>query len=349
MKPEEYPEAIYESDEDGDNEDDRTRITSPEQLGYNGPDSISIESLAPKAQRLLDNINGVLVGQHQAARLAVICLLSGGHALVEDVPGVGKTLLAKSLALSVHAKFKRIQCTPDLLPSDVCGVSVFESKEGVFKFVPGPIFTNILLADEINRATPRTQSALLEAMEEHQVTTDGATRKLPELFFVIATENPIEYHGTFPLPEAQLDRFMISLSLGYPKPHQEVEILEKTLANDGFEVEPVLTEFEVLEARQAVKRIWVEASIKDYIVSIVNATRKHGAIVLGVSPRGSQLLMRASQAAAFIDGRNFVRPDDVKLLAPYVLGHRVIPKVRESRVSHAELIERVLEEVPVPV
>ncbi len=337
-------DEVYESDVDED--DDPTRIADPDEAFS---ESTAVELLAPKAKRLLDNVNSVLIGQSEATRLSIICLLSGGHALIEDVPGVGKTLLAKSLAMSVHAKFKRIQCTPDLLPSDVCVVSVFESKEGVFKFVPGPIFTNILLADEINRATPRTQSALLEAMEEHQVTTDGATRKLPELFFVIATENPIEYHGTFPLPEAQLDRFMISLSLGYPKPHQEVEILDKTLEDRAFEVDAVLTEAEVLEARQAVKAVFVDPSIKNYIVSIVNATRKHPGIVLGVSPRGSQLLMRAAQASAFVDGRDFVKPDDVKLLAPYVLGHRVIPKVRESRVSHAELIERVLEEVPVPV
>ena len=200
---------------------------------YDGTPAQKVQYLAPKIQLLLDNINGVLVGQEHATRLSVVAFLAGGHALIEDVPGVGKTLLAKTLAQSVHAKFKRIQCTPDLLPSDISGVSVFEAKEGVFKFMPGPIFTNILLADEINRATPRTQSSLLEAMEENQVTTDGATRRLPDLFFVIATENPIEYHGTFPLPEAQLDRFMISLSLGYPKPSQEVEILDKTL-DEGF-------------------------------------------------------------------------------------------------------------------
>ncbi len=321
--------------------EDATRITDTR--------SDEVKELSPKLQALLDNINSVLVGQTQATRLSVIAFLSGGHALIEDVPGVGKTLLAKTLAMSVHAKFKRIQCTPDLLPSDVCGVSIFEAKEGTFKFMPGPIFTNILLADEINRATPRTQSSLLEAMEENQVTTDGATRKLPELFFVIATENPIEYHGTFPLPEAQLDRFMISLSLGYPKPHQEIEILDKTLDEGSFSVDAVLTEEEVLQARVAIKSVFVDPSIKDYIVSIVNATRKHPSIVLGVSPRGSQLLMRACQAAAFIDGREFVKPDDVKLLAPYVLGHRIIPKIRDNRVSHAQLIERVLEEVPVPV
>ena len=311
--------------------------------------ALKVKALAPKIDRLLDNINGVLVGQEHAVRLSVITLLAGGHALIEDVPGVGKTLLAKSLAMSIHAKFKRIQCTPDLLPSDTTGVSIFEAKEGVFKFMPGPLFTNILLADEINRATPRTQSSLLEAMEESQVTTDGATRRLPDLFFVIATENPIEYHGTFPLPEAQLDRFMISLSLGYPKPAQEVEILDKTLDESSFTVDTVLTEQEVLEARQVVKSIVVDQSIKNYIVSIVGATRKNPSIVLGVSPRGSQLLMRAAQSAALVDGRHYVKPDDVKLLAPYILGHRIIPKVRDNRVSHAQLIERVIEEVPVPV
>lgn len=311
--------------------------------------ALKVKALAPKIDRLLDNINGVLVGQEHAVRLSVVTLLAGGHALIEDVPGVGKTLLAKSLAMSIHAKFKRIQCTPDLLPSDITGVSIFEAKEGVFKFMPGPLFTNILLADEINRATPRTQSSLLEAMEESQVTTDGATRRLPDLFFVIATENPIEYHGTFPLPEAQLDRFMISLSLGYPKPAQEVEILDKTLDESSFTVDTVLTEQEVLEARQVVKSIVVDQSIKNYIVSIVGATRKNPSIVLGVSPRGSQLLMRAAQSAALVDGRHYVKPDDVKLLAPYILGHRIIPKVRDNRVSHAQLIERVIEEVPVPV
>ncbi|MDR3613531.1 MAG: MoxR family ATPase [Candidatus Obscuribacterales bacterium] len=308
-----------------------------------------VAELSEKAQLLLRNVSSVLVGQAQPTRLAVIAFLAGGHVLIEDVPGVGKTLLAKSLAMSVHAVFKRIQCTPDLLPSDVSGVSIFDQRESVFKFIPGPIFTNILLADEINRATPRTQSSLLEAMEENQVTTDGATRRLPELFFVIATENPIEYHGTFPLPEAQLDRFMLSLSLGYPSPEDEIEILDKTLSDDSFSVEAVLTEAEVLAARQCIKNVYVDPSVKRYIVNIVQTTRKYPAIVLGVSPRGSQLLLRAAQAAAFLDGRNFVRPEDVKNIAPAVLGHRVIPKLRDNRVSHAELIERVLEQVAVPV
>jgi MoxR-like ATPase len=307
-----------------------------------------ITALSPKTQALLANINSVLVGQQKPTRLAVTALLSGGHVILEDVPGVGKTLLAKSLANSIKSTFKRIQCTPDLLPSDVSGVSIFEQKESAFKFIPGPIFTNILLCDEINRATPRTQSSLLEAMEEHQVTTDGTTRKLPELFFVIATQNPVEQHGTFPLPEAQLDRFAICLSLGYPKPTEESEILKKTLEEGGFDVQPVLTMEEVLAAKQAVKKVFVHQALINYIVEIVNATRKHPSINLGVSPRGSQILMRAAQANAFIEARDFVRPEDIKVIAPACLGHRIIPKVKANKISYAELIEKVLETIPVP-
>ncbi len=305
--------------------------------------------LQAKTQVLLKNINNVLIGQEQATRLMVTAFFAGGHVLIEDVPGVGKTLLAKSLAMSVSAGFKRVQCTPDLLPSDICGVNIFHQQEGAFKFVPGPIFTNILLADEINRATPRTQSALLEAMEEQQVTTDGITRSLPDLFFVVATENPIEYHGTFPLPESQLDRFMLSLSLGYPSAAAEVEILDKTLTDGAFTVEAALTLDDVMQARAAVKRIFVEKSIKQYIVDIVNATRRHEQIALGVSPRGSQLLMSAAQSSAFVSGRNFVRPEDVKLLAPFVLGHRIIPNISDSRNSHSQIVERLLKDVRVPV
>jgi MoxR-like ATPase len=310
--------------------------------------SAEIASLSPKAQALLNNINSVLVGQYRAARLAVVTLLAGGHLVIEDVPGVGKTLLAKSLAVSIKAGFKRVQCTPDLLPSDVCGVSVYDQKEGTFRFVPGPIFTNILLTDEINRATPRTQSSLLEAMEEKQVTTDGTTRPLPQLFFVIATENPIEQQGTFPLPEAQLDRFMVALSLGYPKPNEEARILEKTLQDDSFTAQSVLSVEEVMMARLAVKKVFVHPSLINYIVEIVNATRRTPSIVLGVSPRGSQLLLRAAQASAFVDGRDFVTPEDVKQLAPSVFGHRIVPKVKAKRISYAELIEKVLETVAVP-
>ncbi len=318
--------------------------------GKKGPAASSqTKELSLKAKTLVDNMNSVLVGQEKAVKFAVTAFLAGGHLLIEDVPGVGKTLLAKSLSMSVQSQFKRIQCTPDLLPSDITGVSIYSQQEGTFNFMPGPIFTNILLTDEINRATPRTQSSLLEAMEENQVTIDGSTRKLPELFFVIATENPIEYHGTFPLPEAQLDRFMICISLGYPDLKQELEILDKTLAQDGFVVEPVLTVDEVIMARQAVRHIYVEQSVKNYIVDIVHATRRHPSIVLGVSPRGTQLLLRAAQSAAFLEGRDFVKPDDVKTLAPFILGHRIIPKMQDNKVSHADLILRVLEDVSVPV
>jgi MoxR-like ATPase len=305
--------------------------------------------LNDKLVSLLDNMNRVLIGQSRAVRLATTALFAGGHILLEDVPGVGKTLLAKTLAKSVAANFKRIQCTPDLLPTDVSGVSIYSQKDGTFTFQPGPIFTNILLADEINRATPRTQSSLLEAMEENQVTIEGETRQLPPLFFVMATENPIEYHGTFPLPEAQLDRFMMCLSLGYPKPEEEVEMLNKTLAAGAFDVLPVLTLDEVIEARALSLKVFVKDCIQRYIVDIVNATRKHPSIVLGVSPRGSQLLLRAAQASAMLDRRDFVKPEDVKMLAPYVFGHRIIPKQRDNKVSHGELIENILTQVPVPV
>jgi MoxR-like ATPase len=305
-------------------------------------------ALSAKAQALLNNINSVLVGQARAAKLAVIALLAGGHVAIEDVPGVGKTLLAKSLALSIMGNFKRIQCTPDLLPSDVSGVSVFDQKEGTFKFMPGPIFTNILLTDEINRATPRTQSSLLEAMEERQVTTDGVTRRLPDLFFVLATQNPIEQQGTFPLPEAQLDRFMMALSLGYPKPEEEALILAKTLSEDTFTAQPVLTVEEVLAARNAVRKVFVHEALIRYIITIVNTTRQHPAIVLGVSPRGSQLLMRSAQAAAFVAGRNYVTPEDIKEIAPSVFGHRIVPKVKAKRISHADIIQSVLDTVAVP-
>ncbi|MBX9723546.1 MAG: MoxR family ATPase [Candidatus Obscuribacterales bacterium] len=302
-----------------------------------------------KLPLLLSNMNKVLVGQSKAVFLASTAFLAGGHVLLEDVPGVGKTLLAKSLAKSVSADFKRIQCTPDLLPSDVSGINVFDQRSSSFAFEPGPLFSNIVLADEINRATPRTQSSLLEAMEEGQVTVDGETRKLPDLFFVISTQNPVEYHGTFPLPEAQLDRFMLSLQLGYPNAQEEIEILDKTLQDGAFEVQPVLTIQEVLDARKLVREVRVDASIKKYIVEIAAATRNDSEIALGVSPRGSQLLMRASQSAAFLSGRNFVKPEDTKLLAPFVFGHRVIPKQRGNKVSHSKLIARILETVPVPV
>ncbi len=308
----------------------------------------AITALSPKAQLIVENMGRALVGQVRACKLALVAMLSGGHAILEDVPGVGKTLLAKSLARSIQANFKRVQATPDLLPSDISGINIFDQREGTFTFMPGPIFTNILLMDEINRATPRTQSSLLEAMEERQVTTDGTTRPLPDLFFVIATQNPIEHHGTFPLPEAQLDRFMISMSLGYPDAVQEAEIIKKSLQEKSFYVEPVLTGKDIIEMQLALKGVFVHDKLVDYIVQVVAATRNHPSVVLGVSPRGSQLLVKASQASAFIDGREYVTPEDIKLLAPYVFGHRIVPKVKSSKICHSDIIKKILDSVPVP-
>lgn len=289
-----------------------------------------------------------LVGQVKASKLAVVAMLASGHVLLEDVPGVGKTLLAKSLAKSIHADFKRIQATPDLLPSDISGVNIYDQREAKFNFVPGPIFTNILLMDEINRATPRTQSSLLEAMEEGQVTSDGVTRRLPDLYFVMATQNPIEHHGTFPLPEAQLDRFMVSMSLGYPQREQEAEIIKMTLNDSSFSVQSVLSVDDVLSMRQARKKVFVHEALVNYVIDIVEATRDHPSVVLGVSPRGAQLLVKASQAVAFVEGRDFVTPEDVKFLAPFVFGHRIVPKVKSNRICHSDIIKKIVETVKVP-
>lgn len=308
-----------------------------------------VSNLSVQFGQLISGINQVLVGQETAVFLASSAFLAGGHVLLEDVPGVGKTLLARSLAKSVSAAFKRIQCTPDLLPSDVSGLSIYDNRTGTFTFEPGPLFTNILLVDEINRATPRTQSCLLEAMEEKQVTIDGEARVLPDLFFVIATQNPVEYHGTFPLPEAQLDRFMLCLNLGYPNVDQEVEILSKTLAPGSFDVSTVLSVHDVLEARESVRNVRVDTSVKRYIVDIAASTRDCEELSLGVSPRGSQLLMRVSQACAWLSGRDFVRPEDVKRFAPYVYGHRIVPRQRGNKVGHHKIIERLLSSVKVPV
>jgi len=297
-------------------------------------------------ERLKQNLGKTIVGKADAIRLVLVAVLSGGHALLEDVPGVGKTLLAKSLARSIDGKFQRIQCTPDLLPTDITGTNIWNPRSGEFEFLPGPVFANVLLADEINRATPRTQSALLEVMEEKQVTVDGVSRNVPAPFFVIATQNPIEYQGTFPLPEAQMDRFTLSLTLGYPAALEELQMLEKL--SDSFAVEdlqPCISLEEVQELRRLCAGVKVEGSLKQYIVDLVRSTREDEEITLGVSPRGAVALHRASQALAFISGRDFATPDDVKDLAPHVLSHRLIPAGGRRAKT---IVDKLLRSVPIP-
>ncbi|MBO1051431.1 MAG: MoxR family ATPase [Dolichospermum sp. DET73] len=299
-----------------------------------------------KIDALTQNLARTIVGKHEAIRLVIVALLGGGHALLEDVPGVGKTLLAKSLARSVDGKFQRLQCTPDLLPTDITGTNIWNPKTGEFTFLQGPVFANVLLADEINRATPRTQSALLEVMEEYQVTVDGVSRLVPQPFFVIATQNPIEYQGTFPLPEAQMDRFMLSLSLGYPSESEEMQMLQNLQAGlKVADLQPCITLEEVQALRQACSQVKVEASLQQYILELVRTTRQDEEITLGVSPRGTVALQKASQALAFILGREYALPDDVKFLAPHVLCHRLIPRGGRNAKT---IVERLLRSVPIP-
>ncbi|WP_445176997.1 AAA family ATPase [Microcoleus sp.] len=297
-------------------------------------------------ERLKQNLGKTIVGKADAIRLVLVAVLSGGHALLEDVPGVGKTLLAKSLARSIDGKFQRIQCTPDLLPTDITGTNIWNPRSGEFEFLPGPVFANVLLADEINRATPRTQSALLEVMEEKQVTVDGVSRNVPAPFFVIATQNPIEYQGTFPLPEAQMDRFTLSLTLGYPAALEELQMLERL--SDSFAVEdlqPCISLEEVQELRRLCAGVKVEGSLKQYIVDLVRSTREDEEITLGVSPRGAVALHRASQALAFMEGRDYATPDDVKYLASHVLSHRMIPAGGRRAKT---IVDKLLRSVPIP-
>jgi MoxR-like ATPase len=297
-------------------------------------------------ERLKQNLGKTIVGKADAIRLVIVAVLSGGHALLEDVPGVGKTLLAKSLARSIDGKFQRIQCTPDLLPTDITGTNIWNPSTGKFEFLPGPVFANVLLADEINRATPRTQSALLEVMEEKQVTVDGVSRNVPAPFFVIATQNPIEYQGTFPLPEAQMDRFTLSLTLGYPAELEELQMLERL--SDSFAIEdlqPCISLEEVQELRRLCGAVKVEASLQQYIVDLVRSTREDEEITLGVSPRGAVALYRASQALAFMEGRDYATPDDVKDLAPHVLSHRLIPAGGRRAKT---IVDRLLRSVAIP-
>jgi MoxR-like ATPase len=303
------------------------------------------------ANRIIDNIENVIIGKKPVVRLTVIGLLSQGHMLIEDVPGVGKTVLAKSVAKSVGCVFQRIQFTPDMLPSDVTGVSVFNQKSREFEFRPGPIHAQIVLADEINRATPKTQSALLEAMEERQVTVDGRTHPLKPPFMVLATQNPIEYEGTFPLPEAQLDRFMLRIQLGYPSKDHEIEILDRQQFTHPIdELEQVVGVDELLVAQKAIKEVYLDKLVKEYIVEIVRRTREHPEVYLGASSRGALAIYRLCQARASLSGRDYVLPDDVKALADPALSHRIIvgPAARIKDINPEEIIREIIETVPVP-
>lgn len=304
------------------------------------------------ARRLRENVQQVIVGKDEAINLALVAVLCEGHILLEDVPGIGKTTLARALATSLGCTFRRIQFTPDLLPSDVIGLNWFNQKQQAFEFRPGPIMTQVVLADEINRATPRTQSALLEAMQERQVTTDGVTRPLPRPFLVMATQNPIELEGTFPLPEAQVDRFMLRINLGYPTEAEEAAILDRfRLADPLPDLQPVTTPEEVTQLQQVRRQVRVENSLRDYIVKVIHATRKNNEIELGASPRASLALYQAAQAWAGIQGREYVLPDDVKRMAPHVLTHRMIlsPQAQLRGRKQEELVSGVVNTVAVPV
>ncbi len=311
----------------------------------------SVQDLATAVQRVVGNVERVIVGKAEPVAFSLIAVICHGHVLIEDVPGVGKTVLTKAIARSIGCTFKRIQFTPDLLPSDVTGVSIYNQKTSNFEYRPGPIMAQIVLADEINRATPKTQSALLEAMEEAQVTVDGITYHLPEPFMVMATQNPIEYEGTFPLPEAQLDRFMMNIKLGYPKPSDEMNILDSHQHHHPLEdLAQIMTAEELVLIQHQVRAVHVDPSIREYIVAISNATRSHTSIYLGASPRGSLALFRAAQALAAMRGRGYVIPDDVKLLVKPTLAHRIIvtPAARVRSITSTAILDEILQTVPVP-
>ncbi len=303
-------------------------------------------------KKIIDNIEKVIIGKSSVVQLAVIGLLSQGHCLIEDVPGVGKTMLARSLAKSVDLVFKRIQFTPDMLPSDITGITFYNQKDQVFEYKPGPVVTQILLADEINRATPKTQSALLEAMEEKQITIDGVTHTLPQPFMVLATQNSIEYEGTYPLPEAQIDRFMLKIRLGYPAGKEEMDILEMQKIEHPIEkLNAVVSAEELLNIQKIIRQVELSDQVRKYIVDIVTTTRNHDDIYLGVSPRGSLGLFRTAQARASILGRDYVTPDDVKAMIIPVLAHRIIinPSGRIKKITAEQLLMEILAAIPVPV
>ena len=311
---------------------------------------MELSDIALLAEKIRTNIEKVIIGKSAELELLVTALICGGHVLLDDVPGTGKTVTAKSLAKSINCDFKRIQFTPDLLPTDITGMSVFNQKEYQFEFREGPAFTNILLADELNRATPRTQSALLECMEEGQITVDGVTRKLADPFFVIATQNPVETSGTFPLPEAQLDRFLLRLRPGYPGIDEELTILNRFILDNPLDaLEPVVSGSDIVAARQSYQKIHVSEPVRRYIVNLTNATRSHSDVTLGVSPRGMLWMLKASQALAAISGRAYVLPDDIKRLAAPVFAHRIITQTGYGAADKAaEIISKIVGAIAVP-
>ncbi len=303
------------------------------------------------AQRVVDNVERVIVGKREEVQLALIALLCEGHLLIEDVPGVGKTMLARSIARSIGCSFRRIQFTPDMLPSDVTGVSVFNQKTSEFEFRPGPVMAQIVLADEINRATPKTQSALLEAMEERQITVDGITYYMERPFLVLATQNPIEYEGTFPLPEAQIDRFMLRISLGYPSPADEMHVLESQREHHPVQdIDQVVSAAELQAAQAQVRQVYVDELIEEYIVALAGATRNHADVYLGVSPRGSLALFKGARAYAALQERDYVIPDDIKALLEVTFAHRLIisPSARIKNVDARSIVDEIARSVPVP-
>jgi len=310
-----------------------------------------MENIQAFGERVIGNLEKVIIGKRQSTELVVIGLLCQGHVLIEDVPGVGKTMLARSLARSLDCDFNRIQFTPDMLPSDVTGVSIYNQQKNKFEFRPGPVLGQIILADEINRATPKTQAALLEAMEERQVTVDGVTHPLPTPFMVLATQNPIEYEGTFPLPEAQLDRFLLRLRLGYPTAADEIRIMDDQRIQHPIEgLKPIVKLKEIKQAVEDVKQIYISAPVKKYILDLTTRTRQSGDVYLGASPRGSLSLARAGRARAALAGRDHVLPDDIKSLAVAVLGHRIIvsPAARMRDLSSDRIMQEIIASTPVP-